>query len=347
MASMNLPILQDQLRRPMRSLRISVTDQCNLRCGYCMPEESYTWLPRSRILKYGQITHLVRAATRLGVNKVRLTGGEPLLRKELWRLIEQLDGIDEIDDLAMTTNGVLLVERGAEVFSAGLQRLTVSLDTLRPKRFKELTRGGDLSRVLAGLEFAQELSPTKIKINFVVMAGVNDDELESMLDWALDRDLELRFIEYMDVAGATGWSRDQVFSSGRILERIEAAFGAPQPAPKAGTAPANRFHIEGRGPFGVIASTSSPFCGTCDRARLTADGTFFTCLYSEEGTDLGTAIRAGQTSEQLTQKLADIWTQRSDRGAEERLALAEQRGILATASHLRTRPQSEMHSKGG
>ncbi len=344
---MDLPILQDQLRRPMRSLRISVTDQCNLRCSYCMPEESYTWLPRSRILKYGQITHLARAAALLGVNKVRLTGGEPLLRKELWRLIEQLDGIDEIEDLAMTTNGVLLVERGAEVFSAGLQRMTVSLDTLHPKRFKEMTRGGDLSRVMAGLDLAQELSPTKIKINCVAMAGINDDELESMLDWALDRDLELRFIEYMDVAGATGWTRDKVLSSENILERIEAAFGATQPAPKVGTAPADRFQIEGRGTFGVIASTSSPFCGTCDRARLTADGTFFTCLYNEDGTDLGAAIRAGQTSEQLAQTLAGIWSQRKDRGAEERLALAEERGILATASHLRTRPQSEMHSKGG
>lgn len=344
---MDLPILQDQYRRPMRALRISVTDQCNLRCGYCMPEESYTWLPRSRILRYGQITEFVRAATDLGVTKVRLTGGEPLLRKELWRLVEQLAGIDAIQDLAMTTNGVLLKEHSADIFSAGLQRLTVSLDTLRPERFKELTRRGDLSRVLGGLQVAQELCPKPIKINCVAMKGVNDDELESMLDWALTEGFELRFIEYMDVAGATDWSNAQVLPRAEILERIEKTFGTPTPALKEGAAPADRFHIEGRGSFGVIASTSSPFCGTCDRVRLTADGTLYTCLYTEEGTDLGPAIRAGHTREQLAQQLAAIWTKRKDRGAEERLALADERGILATASHLRTRPGWEMHTKGG
>lgn len=344
---MDLPILDDRRGRPMRSLRISVTDQCNLRCGYCMPEDEYTWLPRSRILRYGQITEFVKAAVQLGVTRIRLTGGEPLLRKELWRLIEQISLVQGVADLALTTNGVLLADRAEEIFGAGLQRLTVSLDSLRPKRYKELTRYGNISRVMEGLRVARDICPTRIKINCVIMAGVNDDELEDLMLWSWEQGYELRLIEYMDVAGATQWSPDRVLPRSEILRRLEAAFGSPAPLQKEGAAPADRFSIKGHGTFGIISSTSTPFCGTCDRLRLTADGTLFTCLYADKGFDMGAIIRKTNDPQFLLQELRAIWGQRNDRGAEERLALAGNRGILAPASELKDRPLSEMHSKGG
>ena len=339
-------ILQDQLGRPLRNLRISVTDRCNLRCGYCMPEENYAWLPRQELLSFEEIAKIAKALVSLGVSKIRLTGGEPLLRKDLGQLVTQLHGIQGVKDLALTTNGLLLAEQALGLRSAGLGRLTVSLDSLNRARYESLTRRDALEQALAGIQAANSAGFRPIKINTVLLAGQNDDELFDLLSFASQAGHELRLIEYMDVGGATRWSMDQVQGAKQILARIEAAFGPLEPASKDPSAPANRYRLPDGTVFGIIASTTQPFCSNCDRARLTADGHFFTCLYGSTGLDLRSPLRAGADIAELAGLVANGWKQRKDRGAEERLA-AHGRSVLATADQLLRNPHWEMHTKGG
>ena len=338
----------DQLGRPLSNLRLSVTDRCNLRCAYCMPEAEYRWLPTPEILSFEEISALTDVFVSLGVDKVRLTGGEPLVRRELFELVRLLATKPELRDLAMTTNGVLLADQARALREAGLRRITVSLDTLRPERFKALTRRDSHAQVVAGIQAAAEARfPRGLKLDAVVMARVNDDELVPMLDFARQVGAEVRFIEYMDVGGATKWSSQQVVSKAEMLRRIEAARGAAIALPEQGSAPAQRYRLDDGTTFGIIASTTAPFCGQCDRARLTADGMWYRCLYATRGTDLKAPLRLGRSAAELAELIRGRWAARGDRGAEERLALRDHRGPLATPVDLGRDPHLEMHTRGG
>jgi cyclic pyranopterin phosphate synthase len=336
----------DRFGRPIRNLRISVTDRCNLRCRYCMPEAEYVWLPRSSILTFEEIDRLAGIFAGLGVTKVRLTGGEPLLRHDLATLVSLLARRDSIADLALTTNGVLLAREAATLCAAGLRRVTVSLDTLRPERMREFARSGRHAEVLAGIDAALGAGFVPLKLNTVVIRGYNDDELMDILEFARARGAEPRFIEYMDVGGATGWSMDQVVSQREILEAVARRYGPVEPVRENSWAPAERFALPDGTVFGVIASTTAPFCRTCDRARLTADGTFLLCLYGEEGLDLRELLRGGADDATIAGRIAETWESRTARGAEERAGLAE-RGVLHRIESLRADPRREMHTRGG
>jgi cyclic pyranopterin phosphate synthase len=338
--------LSDSLGRPLSNLRVSVTDRCNLRCQYCMPEREYTWLPRRDVLDFEEIARLVEVFTSLGVGRVRLTGGEPLVRRDLPRLVELLAGNPAIRDLAITTNGVLLEEQAEALKAAGLHRVTVSLDTLRRDRFEALTRFDAHERVLAGISAAARTGMKDLKIDSVLMRGVNDDEILSLLEYGRDAGAEIRFIEYMDVGGATNWSPERVFSRREILEVVEERYGVPEPLREASSAPAERFRLPDGLVFGLIASTTAPFCRSCDRSRLTADGLWYLCLYAKRGLDLRGPLRSGASPQELRAILAEAWSVRDDRGAETRLALAG-RAPLLPLSELRRDPHLEMHTRGG
>ena len=339
-------MVRDTIGRPLRNLRLSVTDRCNLRCSYCMPEEDYVWLPREDILHFGETAHLVDVFADLGVDKVRLTGGEPLLRKELYRLVTMLAENARLKDLALTTNGVLLAEQAAPLRGAGLGRVTVSLDTLRPERFKTLTRRDTLPQVLEGIETVNRMGWPGLKIDTVLMRGVNDDELADIIEYARTVSAEVRFIEYMDVGGATHWSMDHVVSRAEMLTRLAARYGAIEPVVEDSTAPADRFRLPDGYVFGIISSTTQPFCGTCDRSRLTADGMWYLCLYATKGTDLRKALRGGASRDELKSLIASAWEGRAERGAEQRLALAERRPLVQIGE-LKRDPHLEMHTRGG
>lgn len=341
-----MPAALDLHHRPLRNLRLSVTDRCNLRCGYCMPEERYEWLQRADLLTFEESSALVAELIPHGVEKVRLTGGEPLLRRDIDQLVRSLRAHAGLRELALTTNGLRLPEHAKELRGAGLDRLTVSLDTLRADRFKELTRRDELAGALRGLDAAASAGFTGTKLNVVVMRGTNDDELLDMLDFARERALEVRFIEYMDVGGATRWDMSRVVSATEIIERIGAARGGATPEDLERTAaPADRYRTADGQRFGVIASTTRPFCGSCDRARLTADGQFITCLYARRGTPIAKVLRA-RGSRAAAEQIVDLWTGRSDRGAEERAGLTT-REALAQPGELQQEPHLEMHTRGG
>jgi cyclic pyranopterin phosphate synthase len=336
----------DRLGRPLGSLRVSVTDRCNLRCRYCMPEDDYVWLPRRSILSFEETERLVRVFTALGVTKVRLTGGEPLLRHDLPELVRQLAGNDAIADLALTTNGLLLARHAAALRDAGLDRITVSLDTLQPERMLQFAKSARHADVLEGIAVARAVGFRRVKLNTVVIRGYNDDELVDLVEFARGHDAEVRFIEYMDVGGATLWSMDQVVSQREILDRLARRYGAVEPLGEPGPAPAERFRLPDGTTFGVIASTTAPFCRTCDRSRLTADGTWFLCLYAADGVDLREPLRMGAPDEELMAIVRRGWEARTDRGAEERRAVPE-RTVLYGLDGLRADPRREMHTRGG
>ncbi|HTO86742.1 MAG TPA: GTP 3',8-cyclase MoaA [Thermoanaerobaculia bacterium] len=336
----------DTLRRPLSNLRLSVTDRCNLRCQYCMPERDYVWLPRRDILDFEEIARLCDVFTTLGVDRVRLTGGEPLVRRDLPRLLRLLASKEALRDLALTTNGVLLAEQAADLREAGLRRVTVSLDTLSRERFRQLARFDELPRVLAGIEAAARAGFSPLKIDTVVIRGVNDDELLPLIAYGRRVGAEVRFIEYMDVGGATQWSREKVVSRAEMLDRIGRALGAAEELPPESSAPAGRFRLPDGTVFGIIASTTAPFCSSCDRSRLTADGLWYLCLYATKGIDLRGPLRSGASAEEIRALLASAWTARADRGAEERLAVYD-RSRLLPAESLRRDPHLEMHTRGG
>ncbi len=337
---------RDTLGRPLRNLRLSVTDRCNLRCQYCMPEEEYTWLPRNDMLTFEEMAHLVDVFADLGVDKVRLTGGEPLLRRDLDRLVRLLGGNARIRDLAMTTNGVLLAEHAGALRAAGLHRVTVSLDTLREDRFKALTRRDTHARVLEGIEAVGRSGWPGLKLDTVVMRGVNDDELADLIEYGGRVSAEVRFIEYMDVGGATHWSMERVVSRLEMLARLEERYGPIAPVVEETSAPADRFRLPDGRVFGIISSTTEPFCRACDRSRLTADGVWYLCLYATRGRDLRHPLRAGASRDELVEMIRSRWQGRSDRGAEDRLAMPERRPLVQI-SELKRDPHLEMHTRGG
>jgi cyclic pyranopterin phosphate synthase len=344
MDALSVPV-HDRLGRPLRSLRISVTDRCNLRCQYCMPEPDYAWLPRESILDFEEIAVLVDAFTSLGVDRVRITGGEPLLRRNLPRLIELIAARPAVRDLALTTNGVLLADQASTLRSAGLHRITVSLDTLRRDRFQAIARFDELDAVLAGIDAASRAGFDSLKIDTVVIRGKNDDELPALLQFARGVNAELRFIEYMDVGGATHWSIDAVLSQREILARLEAEFGPIEVLPGRDSAPAERFRLRDGTTFGIIASTTQPFCAACDRSRLTADGLWLLCLYARGGLDLRQPLRQGATPEELVHLIRTVWNMRADRGAEER-AGSPAREVLIPVAALKRDKHLEMHTRG-
>jgi cyclic pyranopterin phosphate synthase len=314
-----------------------------------MPEEEYAWLRRTDLLTFEEIERLVEIFTELGVDKVRLTGGEPLLRRDLPDLVHLLAGIPALRDLAMTSNGVLLARLAVALRAAGLHRVTVSLDTLRADRFRVLTRRDDHAAVLRGIEAVTAAGFGGLKLDTVVIRGVNEDEMVDLVEFARGVGAEIRFIEYMDVGGATRWSREQVVSRAEILKHLETRYGPIAPIREETSAPAERFRLPDGTSFGIIASTTTPFCQTCDRSRLTADGTWLLCLYAQRGIDLRTPLRSGATRDELKTLITTGWTRRRDRGAEERkdLEAIGHRGVLVQIDGLRQDPHLEMHTRGG
>jgi len=347
--SRGMPHVNDTFGRPLRSLRLSVTDRCNLRCKYCMPEEEYTWLPRENLLTFEELCTLTGFFTELGVDKVRLTGGEPLLRRNLSTLMRMLLQNPRIKDLALTTNGLLLAEQAHAFYDAGLHRVTVSLDTLKPERFKALTRRDGHEQVLEGIQAVVRLWFKGLKLDTVAMRGYNDDELVDLIEYGKRVGAEVRFIEYMDVGGATDWSMDKVLSRDAMLERLSQRYGRIEPIIEDSSAPAQRFVLPDSTTFGIIPSTTVPFCATCDRSRLTADGMWYLCLYATEGIDLRRPLRAGASAEEIKSLIRSVWQARKDRGAEERKELEQigVRGKLIEVEQLREDPHLEMHARGG
>lgn len=349
-ASAPLSTVADAYGRPLRSLRLSVTDRCNLRCKYCMPEEEYVWLPREDVLTFEEMTTLTGYFTDLGVDKVRLTGGEPLLRRDLPRLVRLLLQNRRIKEIALTTNGILLSDQVAALTQAGLHRITVSLDTLRPERFRQLTRRDEHDRVLQGIESVARAGLTGLKLDTVAIRGFNDDELVPLIEFAKHYRAEVRFIEYMDVGGANDWSMEKVLSRAAILEILAAHYGNVEPLSDRGSAPAQRFLLPDGTTFGIIPSTTTPFCAACDRSRLTADGMWYLCLYAGEGTDLRKPLRSGAAPDDMRAIIRAGWEARRNRGAEERKALERaglREGGLIGIDRLREDPHLEMHARGG
>lgn len=346
----SVPTVIDAVGRPLRSLRLSVTDRCNLRCKYCMPEEDYAWLPRETVLSFEEMALLTKASTGLGVDKVRITGGEPLLRRDLPLLIRMLRQNPQIKDLALTTNGILMAGQAELLYEAGLDRVTVSLDTLRPERFRALTRRDLFHQVLEGIDVVNRTGFPNLKIDTVVMKGFNDDEIVSLIEYGKAVTGEVRFIEYMDVGGATDWSMSRVLSQAEILQILTKRYGSIEPVREDSSAPAQRFVLPDGTIFGIIASTTVPFCATCDRSRLTADGMWYLCLYAKQGFDLRVPLRRGGTMETIQALMTSVWQARRDRGAEQRKAL-EGEGLrelqLIDVSRLREDPHLEMHARGG
>jgi len=340
-----MPLVLDLLNRPLRNLRLSVTDRCNLRCQYCMPEAEYVWLPKQDLLHFEEISALADLFISLGVDKVRLTGGEPLLRRDLSTLVSMLSAKPGLSDLALTSNGILLSEQIDALKAAGLQRVTVSLDTLRPDRFIALARFDELTRVKEGISAAHRAFG-QLKIDTVVMKNVNDDELIDLIEYGKAVNGEVRFIEYMDVGGATHWSPASVLSRQEMLARLSQHYGTIEPIVENSSAPADRFRLPDGTIFGIISSTTDPFCRNCDRSRLTADGMWYLCLYAARGLDLRAALRGGATADEIAAIITRGWQGRDDRGAEARLALGDRRAFVPIKA-LKQDPHLEMHTRGG
>jgi cyclic pyranopterin phosphate synthase len=315
-----------------------------------MPEDEYEWLPHESILRLEETARLVRVFAGLGVNKVRFTGGEPLVRRNLVELIKLVSREQRVTDIALTTNGVLLDRHVESLKTAGLGRVTVSLDTLKPDRYQRFTRSRRFGDVLAGIDSLRPAGFEGSKLNAVVIRGFNDDELPDLLEFSKAKGIELRFIEYMDVGGATKWSMADVVSRDEIVRLLESRFGAVeelQPETEnALRAPATRFVLRDGTEFGIVASTTRPFCRHCDRGRLTADGMWFTCLYATEGIDLKSELRSSDDNERVAKLIADAWSERRDRGAEERL-LTPNRGAFRRSVSGCPGTHHEMHARGG
>ncbi len=315
----------DRLDRPLRDLRVSVTDRCNLRCRYCMPREvfgaDFAFLARAELLSFEEIARVVRAAVACGVRKVRLTGGEPLLRRDLERLVATLAAIDGLEDLALTTNGLLLARRARALRDAGLRRVTVSLDTLADEPLQRLADAPiSAQQVLAGIAAASAAGLAPVKVNMVVRRGYNEDRVLEMAAHFRHRPEVLRFIEYMDVGASNGWRREDVVTAAEIRRAIEARWPLEPLAPLAPGEVATRLRYrDGAGEIGLVHSVSAPFCGSCTRARLSADGKLFTCLFARGGHDLRARLRAGAGDGELARELERIWGARRDRYSAERV----------------------------
>ncbi len=333
---MDLPI--DTMGREMRDLRISVTDRCNFRCRYCMPVEvfgaGYAFMPREELLSFEEIATLVKNLAPLGIRKIRLTGGEPLLRRGLEELVALLTAIDGVADIAMTTNGVLLAHHAEALALAGLSRVTVSLDALDSEIFATMNGvGAKVERVLAGIEAAMAFG-LPVKVNSVIQRGVNEGEILPLARWALNSGVDLRYIEYMDVGETNGWKMAEVVSGDEILYELAKEFPLiPRHAAYRGEVAAHWCHAGSAREIGLIRSVTQPFCADCQRLRLSADGKIFTCLFAQHGHDLRGLLRAGSSPECIRQTIVGIWGSRNDRYSEERGQV--------------TRPKAEMSYLGG
>ena len=321
--------------RPLKDLRISVTDRCNFRCTYCMPAEifgeSYKFLPKNEILSFEEIARLARIFVEFGVNKLRITGGEPLLRTDLHILIAMLTGMPGLEDLTLTTNAYLLPQQAQRLKDAGLQRITISLDTLDDEVFKEMNgRGISIDRVLQGIDAAAAAGLAPIKINAVVQRGVNDHTVVDLARHFKNSGHIVRFIEYMDVGNRNGWKWDQVVPAAEIVQQIDAEMPLEPVDSNYPGEVANRYRYrDGQGEIGVISSVSQPFCANCTRSRLSTDGKLYTCLFASTGVSLRDEMRAGASGDDLKNLIARIWTRRTDRYSEERTELASLQNVPA------------------
>ncbi len=338
-ASGTQPSLADTLGRPLHDLRLSVTDRCNFRCTYCMPKEifgrDYAFLPKSDILSFEELARLARLFAGLGVSKVRLTGGEPLLRRDLPKLVAMLAAIEGIHDLTLTTNGSALSALAQPLRDAGLNRLTVSLDSLDDAIFRSMNDVDfPVARVLEGIDAALTAGFNPVKVNMVVKRGVNEQEIVPMLRHFAGTGVVLRFIEYMDVGTTNGWRMDDVVSASEILNRISGEFDI-EPIEQELTGLVARRYRHEQGEFGIIASVTQPFCRGCTRARIAADGQFYTCLFASQGHDLRALLRSELSDEAITEAIRAIWTTRGDR-------YSELRSAATTAL-----PKAEMSKIGG
>ena len=328
-------MITDTMGRPLKDLRISVTDRCNFRCTYCMPAEifgeSYKFLPKNEILSFEEIARLARIFVEFGVNKLRITGGEPLLRTDLHILIAMLTGMPGLEDLTLTTNAYLLPQQAQRLKDAGLQRITISLDTLDDEVFKEMNgRGISIDRVLQGIDAAAAAGLAPIKINAVVQRGVNDHTVVDLARHFKNSGHIVRFIEYMDVGNRNGWKWDQVVPAAEIVQQIDAEMPLEPVDSNYPGEVANRYRYrDGQGEIGVISSVSQPFCANCTRSRLSTDGKLYTCLFASTGVSLRDEMRAGASDDDLKNLIARIWTRRTDRYSEERTELASLQNVPA------------------
>ncbi len=338
-------MITDLFGRPLRDLRISVTDRCNFRCPYCMPAEifgeAYRFLPKDEILTFEEIARLSRLFVAAGVNKLRITGGEPLLRVDLPNLISQLADLPGADDITLTTNGYLLAQQAQPLADAGLRRITVSLDSLDDAVFKRMNgRGFGTRRVLDGIKRAAEAGLAPVKINAVVQKGVNDHTIVDLARHFKGTGHIVRFIEYMDVGNRNGWQLDEVVSAAAIVARIDAELPLePAEANYAGEVAARWRYRDGDGEIGVIASVTQPFCANCTRARISTDGRLYTCLFATDGVDLRGPLRDGADDAELNNIIAGVWRVRRDRYSEIRTEI--------TAAEAAARPKVEMYQIGG
>ncbi len=314
-------MLTDKFNRPLKDLRISVTDRCNFRCTYCMPLDEYEWINKKEILSFEEITRIARLFIERGVDKIRLTGGEPLVRQDLHLLIEKISKLEGLNDLCLTTNGALLANQVNALASAGLRRVNVSIDTLDRDKFKRMTKRGDLDKVLEGIFAAKAAGLAPIKLNAVVERGVNDDDVLPLVEFCRANGFAMRFIEYMDVGNTNNWTSAKLVAKKHIIETIHARYPLREIGRDQGSAPSVDYEfIDGRGDIGVIASVTEPFCSSCTRSRITADGKFVTCLFSDVGHDLKAQLRSGASDKEIGDFIAKIWSARTDRYSADRLA---------------------------
>jgi GTP 3',8-cyclase len=336
-----MTIIRDTFKRPLRDLRISVTDRCNFRCTYCMPAEifgeRYQFLPRAELLTFEEITRLTQVIVRLGAVKVRLTGGEPLMRQDIEELVAMLSQIDGVDDLTLTTNGFFLPQKAQALKDAGLQRITVSLDSLDDAVFRRMNGNkSGVQSVLDGMAAAEKAGLEPIKINAVVQRGVNDHTIVDLARYCKDHGYIVRFIEYMDVGNLNGWKLDEVVTADEIAAMIDAELPLEPVKRHYASEVAMRFQYrDGGGEMGIISSVTKPFCGACSRMRLSSEGRIYTCLFATEGTDLRDPLRAGATDAEIEQIIRNTWGSRIDRYSEERSERTE------------PRPKVEMYHIGG
>ncbi len=317
-------MIQDKFGRSLRDLRISVTDRCNFRCKYCMPVEifgeKYKFLERKALLTFDEITRLARIITGQGAVKIRLTGGEPLVRQEIEKLVAKLAALDDVADIAMTTNGVLLPKKAQILADAGLQRVTISLDTLDNEIFQKMNGGqAEIDEVLAGIKAAEKANFQPIKINAVVQRGVNDHTIVDLARFCKDNGYILRFIEYMDVGTRNGWEKKEVVPAREIVEKIDASLPLEPLARNYASETALRYQYrDGGGEIGIIASVTQPFCGNCSRMRLSPEGQVYTCLFATEGFDLRAMLRGGASDDAIAEVIKTTWQKRDDRYSEDR-----------------------------
>lgn len=336
-------MLMDTYNRPIKDLRISVTDRCNFRCTYCMPLDEYEWINKKEVLTFEEIERLTRLFVELGVDKVRLTGGEPLVRQDLPLLIEKLSAVNGLEDLCLTTNGALLAERVDALKRAGLRRVNISIDTLDADKFKRMTKRGDLNKVLEGIFAAKRSGLAPIKLNAVVERGVNDDDILPLVEFSRQHDFGMRFIEYMDVGNSNEWSSAKLVSKKEIIEKIHVRYPLREIGRDKGSAPSVDYEfVDGRGDLGVIASVTEPFCSSCTRIRITADGKIVTCLFSQLGHDVKSRLRGGASDGEISDFIANMWRARADRYSAQRLE-----ALKASNYDPKSHRKIEMISLGG